>query len=190
MKALYRLNHGLNKIETWILSWSILVMATVLIINAVGRTIFHFSITAISEISLFLVMFLTYIGLSNAARRGSHIVMTAVLDMVPRRVKKIMCVFSALVTLAFLAYMVVLSYRYTAFVYANNRMLPALNIPMWSILAIMPVGFGLAAFQYLLTLLSNLTRRGKIFIGPEVEYVAAEAEPKAEKAAELPQQTP
>lgn len=180
MGIFYTFNRKLEKVENVILSWSIIIMAALLIFNAVGRTIFNFSVGAINEISVYLMMFLTFIGLSNAARKGKHIIMSAVLDIVPFKVRKAMIVIGDIVTIVFMVAMIYLTASYTGFVYSTGRVLPSMSVPMWTMMIVMPLGFALGMYQYILTLVSNFKNKGKIFLGPEIEFLTEMEE--AEKA--------
>ena len=80
MKTLLNINHWIGKCEYYLISFSIIGMAILLIINAVGRTIFHYSLHFSGEVCEILVITLTFIGLSNAARNGKHVSMTAFYD--------------------------------------------------------------------------------------------------------------
>ncbi|MGI5825184.1 MAG: TRAP transporter small permease [Bacillota bacterium] len=171
MKIFYSFNRGLEKVENVMLSWTVIIMAALLIFNAVGRTMFGFSIAAITEITVYLMMILTFIGLSNAARKGKHIIMSAVLDLVPFKPRKFMMVLGDVVTIVFLAVMVYLTANYTVFVYETQRMLVAMNVPMWTLMIPMPIGCALGLYQYVLTLISNFKHKDKIFLGPEVEFL-------------------
>lgn len=184
MGVFYSFNRKLEKIENFILSWAIIIMAALLIFNAVGRTIFGFSVGAINEISIYLMMILTFIGLSNAARKGKHIIMSAVLDIVPFKVRKTMMVIGDIVTIVFMVIMIYLTASYTGFVYSTGRVLPAMGMPMWTLMAAMPIGFALGLYQYLLTLISNLKHKGKIFLGPEIEFLTEMEEAEKIKSAD------
>lgn len=172
MEIFYLFNRKLEKVENCILSWAIIIMAALLIFNAVGRTIFGFSVGAISEITVYLMMILTFIGFSNAARKGKHIIMSAVIDIVPFKIRKIMIVVGDILTIIFMIIMIYLTINYTLFVYSTDRLLPAMNVPMWTLMVAMPIGFVLGTYQYLLTLISNLRHKGKVFLGPETEFLS------------------
>ena len=176
MGIFYSFNRKLEKVENIILSWSIIIMAALLIFNAVGRTIFNYSLGAIGEISVYLMMILTFIGVSNAARKGKHIIMSAVLDIVPFKVRKFMMILSDIVTIIFMIIMIYMTGKYLGFVYSTGRVLPAMGVPMWTLMIVMPVGFLLGVYQYLLTLISNFRNKGKIFLGPETEFLTGKEE--------------
>lgn len=176
MGIFYTFNRKLEKIENFILSWSIILMAALLIFNAIARTVFGFSVGAINEISVYLMMFLTFIGLSNAARKGKHIIMSAVLDVAHFKVRKAMMIISDVVTIIFIIVMIYLTANYTVFVYSTGRLLPSMGIPMWTLMIAMPIGFILGLYQYILTLIANLKHKGKIFLGPEVEFLTEREE--------------
>ena len=92
--------------------------------------------------------------------------------------------------MAFLCY---LSVRYVGSVYKLARVTPALRIPMWIIYTTLPIGFFLAAVEYLKTFFKNLTDRDEVWISAELKVgenienyddLAADAEPLPEDTQE------
>ena len=67
-------------VEEFILSGGILVIAALTIANVFCRTFFGFSLAFAEEVSQFLIVLITFVGLSYGASQGRHIRMTAIYD--------------------------------------------------------------------------------------------------------------
>ena len=67
----------IQRIEAFLLAWSIITIAALSIGNVVCRALFGFSLAFVGEVSQFLIIIVTFIGLSYAASQGRHIRMTA-----------------------------------------------------------------------------------------------------------------
>ena len=71
-------------VEEAILSGGILVIAFLTIANVFCRTFLGFSLAFAEEVSQFLIILVTFVGLSYGAAQGRHIRMTALYDELPR----------------------------------------------------------------------------------------------------------
>lgn len=167
MKTLLNINHWIGKCEYYLISFSIIGMAILLIINAVGRTIFHYSLHFSGEVCEILVITLTFIGLSNAARNGKHVSMTAFYDKMSKKNKRRMNIFISLVSCVLLLVIACLCITYLQKVYVNGRITTVLNIPMYLIVGIMPVGCLLGSLQYFIQFVLSFKNKDIIYVGSE-----------------------
>lgn len=167
MGVLKELNRKLGKIEAFLISWAVIGMAIVLIANAVGRTVFQHSFRAAEEVSQFLVLLTTFFGLSNAARHGKHVAMTAVFDGLPEGGKRVIGIIVSGFTALFLVGLTYLSAKYVVNLHEFGRITPALRVPYWIVVSVMPIGCALAALQYFTTCLMNIFDKETVYIGTE-----------------------
>lgn len=166
MKFFYKLNDITSKIEEAILSYSVIAMATILIGNVISRSVFNNSWKFAEEVGQFLLIFITFVGTSYAARKGKHINMNAIFEALPLKLKKVsMIIVSAFtgVTMFYLAY---LSYLYMMKIHKMGRVTPALQFPMYLIIAVVVLGFLLSGIQYIINLILNLTEK-EVYLGSE-----------------------
>jgi len=156
----------IEKVEEIILCLGIGILAVVLIVNAIARKS-GTSIFFIDELAMLLVIWITFIGLSYAARKGRHIRMAALFDLSSSKIQKsMMYIISAIsaITMFYLAY---LSYNYVYTIFRWQQMLPALGIPYWIGVIIVPLGFFLAGIHYVMTIIKNIRIRDEVWISPE-----------------------
>ena len=161
-KLISRINHNvglvLNGIEVSILVFCVAALAALLIINVFARTFFQ-SIYFAEEVSKFLVMLMTFVGVSYGVRKARHIRMGAFLDAMPPMMEKVFLIIISLVSAVVMGMMAWFSYQYMLNAMDMNHMTPALRVPSWTFFVIIPVGFGLACFQYIRTIIKNLTEK-------------------------------
>lgn len=153
-----RLGHIINSVEVSILVFCVAALAVLLIANVICRTFLQ-SIYFAEEISKFLVILITFTGVSYGVRKARHIRMGAFLDAMPPRMEKIFIIFISLVSALTMAIMAWFSYEYLLNAMTMAHKTPALRVPTWTFYVIVPVGFGLACIQYLRTIIKNLTER-------------------------------
>lgn len=156
MKVIAVLNRGIKQIESIILSYSIISLAVVTVGNVISRRLFNFSWTFAEEVSQFIMVLITFMGISYAARRARHIRMTAIFDNVPDRIKKLMMLLVSLLTAATMFYLAYYSTRYILDVRATGRVTPVLRIPFYLVILSVPTGFFLGGIQFSLTFLKNI----------------------------------
>lgn len=166
MKILARLDRWLYGLEKKIVSSCMIVMATILLISVACR---HLNIVMVGgeEIAQFTVVWLTFWGMALCARKGNHIVMSAVLDNVsPQRRKKIItgiCLISGFFCLMMSVFAAQLTYN----VFHRGQVSPALQIPIWYMYISTPVGFFLTGVYYLGAFLKNQTEKD-VYFGLEI----------------------
>ncbi len=151
-----RLGHIINSLEVSILVFCVAALAVLLIANVFCRTFLQ-SIYFAEEISKFLVILITFTGVSYGVRKARHIRMGAFLDAMPPKLEKAFIIFISLVSAVTMAIMAWFSYKYLLNAMDMGHKTPALRVPTWTFYLVVPIGFGLACVQYLRTILKNLT---------------------------------
>jgi C4-dicarboxylate transporter, DctQ subunit len=153
----------LDKLQTWfekfVISFSVIMMSIILIGNVISRSVFNRSWTFAEETGQILVVAITFVGLSYAARQSRHISMSAVFDLLSDKYKKIFMLIISSVTALAMFYLGYLAFHYTLSVYELGRVTPALRLPMYLVTAFIPLGFILGGFQYLKTFVINLKEK-------------------------------
>lgn len=151
-----RLGRFINIFEVSILVFCVAALAILLIANVFCRTFFQ-SIYFAEEVSKFLVILITFAGVSYGVRKARHIRMGAFLDAMPPKVEKAFIIFISLVSAVTMAIMAWYSAKYLLNAMNMGHKTPALRVPTWTFYVIVPIGFGLSAIQYLRTIAKNLT---------------------------------
>ena len=160
MNIFEKFNHyiGLvvNAAEVSIMVVCVAALAVLLIANVFARTFFQ-SIYFADEISVFLVLVITFTGVSYGVRKARHIRMGAFLDAMPPKMEKIFIIGISLISAFVLGIMTWASWQYLMNAFDRGHMSQALRVPKWIFYMVIPLGFGLATIQYLRTIIKNLT---------------------------------
>lgn len=160
MSLFQKINHTIglvvNAFEVSVMVFCVAALAILLIANVFART-FAQSIYYAEEVSVFLVLMMTFTGVSYGVRKARHIRMGAFLDAMPPKMEKAFIIFISLVSAVVLIIMTWASWKYLMNAYDRGHMSHALRIPKWTFYTIIPIGFGLAAIQYIRTVIKNLT---------------------------------
>lgn len=166
-KVLHHISRLTEKIEKFIIGFSIVVMMVNSTANAMGRYFFNKSIFFSEELNQFLIVSVTFIGFAYAVRKGRNIRMTAVYDALGYRAKKVIATLIAITTGLLMFYLAYLSYFYVLDLQSLNRLSPALQFPVYIIYSIIPIGLTMAGIQFLISFLMNVTHR-EIYISHDL----------------------
>ncbi len=151
-----KIDSAIGRIEVFILSWGILLMAVNTIANVFGRYVFSQSIYFSEELNEFLIVIVTFMGLGYATRKGIHIRMSAIYDALPPKIRKAFMVVIAAATTVMMAILSWYAFEYVQKVASRGRITPALQVPLYLTYVWVVVGLVLTSFQYLLTTIRNM----------------------------------
>lgn len=154
-----------NAFEVWSLIICVGALAALLIANFIARNFFT-SIYFAEEISEFLVIFTTFVGVSYGVRRARHIRMGAFLDLMPSKMEKVFIIIISLISAATMFFMAKASYDYLMYSLRKAHETPALKLPYWYFYVVIPLGFFMAGIQYLRTIAKNLSVK-ETWMSPE-----------------------
>jgi TRAP-type C4-dicarboxylate transport system permease small subunit len=154
-----------NAFEVCSLVLCVGALTVLLIANFIAREFFT-SIYFAEEISEFLVIFITFVGVSYGVRRARHIRMGAILDMMPKAIEKLLILLISAVSAFVMFFMASASWEYLMHSLHKAHETPALKLPYWIFYVIIPVGFFMAGLQYIRTIIKNLTEK-EIWMSPE-----------------------
>lgn len=147
------------KIEAVMLGAGVLLMAVNTVANVIGRFVFQQSIFFSEELNSVLIVFITFAGLSYAARHGRHIRMSAFFDALPAGPRRVMMVVIAAFTAIVMLTLAWYSLSYLLTLRGQGRVMPALGYPVWMMYVWVPVGFLMTGIQYALTAVKNMTHK-------------------------------
>lgn len=152
----------LKKIEALVLGFSIIAITGVMIFNVIMRYIFNSSWTPTEEVCLILIILVTFIGSSYAAKRGNHLFASILFDIpsINFRVKKIIAIFIALVNTGLSIVIVYLGGKYVISNYLSARFTPALGIPFYLFYWVVPLGFLSIGIQNVRVIQKNFKENG------------------------------
>ncbi|NDV48858.1 MULTISPECIES: TRAP transporter small permease [unclassified Salipiger] len=117
--------------------------------NVVVRYGTHYSLAATEELLTNGFLLLTIFGAAIAARRGEHLAVGLVHDMLPRPARRVVFAFSVLASALLLVLSAWFSWQAVANLMDNGMRSYGLQIPAWYYQAAVPFGFALVLIRYL-----------------------------------------
>ena len=150
-QCLSRLDRFIGQVEMFILTVSIVAMATNSIANVFGRYLFNQSLYFSDELNQFLIVIITFMGLGYITRQGKHIRMSAFYDILPIDKRKWVMFFIALITAFMMLLLAWSALEYVLKIEQRGWVTPALQIPLYLTYIWVALGLFLASIQYFLT---------------------------------------
>ena len=151
--------NGIAKVEAIILATGVLLMAINTVANVVGRFLLGESLHFSEEVNRILIVMITFAGLGYAARHGRHIRMSAIYDIFPTNIRRLMMILISFVTSAIMFFLCWYSVSYIHSVYSTGRVLPTLGFPIYLIYLWVPVGLTVTGIQYFMAGIKNIFSR-------------------------------
>jgi len=151
--------------EVTILSAGTAALAVLLIANVFARSFFQ-SLYYADEISKFLIILISMVGVSYAARKARHIRMGAFLDLMPPKMEKAFIFLISGISALVLFIMAYYSYRYMDQMRILGQKTSALQVPFWTFMIIVPIGFASAVIHYVRTIIKNIVEKD-VWLSPE-----------------------
>jgi len=152
-------------IEVLVLEGGIAALAVMLIANVIARSFFQ-SIYYAEEVSKFLIILITMMGVSYAARKARHIRMGAFFDLMPPKLEKVFVFVISAVSAAVMFFLAYYSFKYMQQMRMLGQKTAALQVPFWTFNLVVPIGFALAGIQYIRTIIKNIVEKD-VWLSPD-----------------------
>ena len=158
------------KLEEYILSYSIILIAIMVVGNVLSRALTGASWAFHSEISKYSVFLATFMGISYAARKGRHINMSAFFDLSPFIIRKALAIIIPFVTAIVLFVLTYFAYEYLISVYESGKVTPALQVPVYLMISFVPLGLFLGGLQFLRNAWINIKEKDVYLATEKKDY--------------------
>ncbi|GAE37362.1 TRAP transporter small permease [Halalkalibacter akibai] len=166
MNVLRLIDRWMVKLEEHILSYSIILIAIMVVGNVLSRAITGSSWAFSQEVSRFAVTVATFMGISYAARKGRHISMSAFYDLAPFPIRKALAIFIPALTAVVLFVMSVFAFDYFMSLVASGRVTTAMQVPVYLFAMFVPIGFVLGGIQFLRNMWVNIKEK-EVYLAQE-----------------------
>ena len=146
MKILKFIDHHLEEVFLVI---AFIVMTIVTFLQVIMRYVFNSSIFFSEELSRYIFVWITFIGISYGIKRSQHMRVDALYNVIPIKMKKSFDVISTLLFLLFLLLSFIYSFFYFRNIANTAQSAVTMNFHMKWIMLAPVVGFFLSVFRLL-----------------------------------------
>jgi len=126
---------GMEKVIEWTVTMIIAVMVVNILLGVFSRFVLHLGIPFTEELGRYLMIWAGYLGCVLALKEGSHINITAVVDLFPPASRRVIQFIARLIVTVFLAVIVVTSFTHlrSLKIQKSSAMLIPMVIPYFSV---------------------------------------------------------
>lgn len=143
LSVLSRTDRLLNWLETTFIGAALAFVSALLFVNVILRYVFLSPIIWAEEISLYLLVWIVFIGASVAVRSRGHVAIDLLPRALPPEHRRQLALLVGAIVLVFLAVFFYFSAAHTMRVAAGGQVTPIMLAPMWLTYLAMPVGSAL-----------------------------------------------
>lgn len=140
--------HFIDHFEENLLFFLLPFMCVVIFVTTFARFTKTFMIPWGEELARYCMVWIIFLGVGAAAKRGEHFSVTAVTGALPSRVQNLLTVLRNIILVGFNLFVAWFCMK----IFQNQMMMqqvtPSLKWPMWLIYAAIPVGSVLMAIRY------------------------------------------
>jgi C4-dicarboxylate transporter DctQ subunit len=153
---LARFNRLLSFAEDTFISVLLIAASTILFVNVIGRYVFNFSFVWAEEVVRYQIVWLVFVGASVAARKGIHIGVDALVQIMPAGMQKLMRIAVLCLCVLFCGILLFYGVELMLQTRAFNQRTPAMQAPFWWAQLAIPVGAALMGLRFTQELVQTL----------------------------------
>lgn len=132
--------------------WAVIVLlgftVTLSFIQVILRYFFNAGFAWVPEIVVFAFISMTLLGASTGIRNGVHIGVDVIVVLLPPKLQKFSDIFTKLCGAALFLFMSYLTYKFVLYFREMGQLSIITEIPIWMMIAYMPVAFLFMSFHY------------------------------------------
>jgi TRAP-type C4-dicarboxylate transport system permease small subunit len=143
-----QLERVLTQVENVLAAGSLAAATVIAVIGVISRYLFTYVIFWAEELTIFLIIFSTFLGAVVTLRHNEHVNV----DILPALIRRVRRGFALLAGLITVVYCVVIGFYAWTMVLdpiARNTLTPALKLPLWVVEVAIPVGLTLMLLRSL-----------------------------------------
>ena len=157
-----------NKILSFLGNLDILIAALVLAIlvvltflGVIWRYVLSAPFTWLEEVQMACMVWIVFAAGGAAFRTGNHVAIEMVVDLMPKKMQKIVEILISVVVVAVIGYLFYQSLGFIQMFIKSGRSTSMLKIPYWLIYGIAPVSFILMIISYFYSVLTGVKSEAK-----------------------------
>jgi len=160
----------LKRLDEWLIAILLAAMTLLTFTQVVMRYVFNSGFTWAVELTTVLFAFMIFIGISYGVRVGAHIGVDALVKLFPPGIRRLVSILAVLLCLVYAGMVIYGSWQYVMKMKMVGIELEDMAIPMWTVRAILPIGFALLVLRFLPILYNLATGKSdRLHLADEVE---------------------
>lgn len=156
------ISHGITKIEKSLSIILMLSMAIIVTLAVAFRYVLNAPLSWAGEVSVFLLIWISFIGGSLGLKYKSQAAVTIILDYAPLKIKKSILISGHIIMLLFLVLLIFYSFTWITSPSVAFQKSTAMLLPMWIPYLAVPLGLTFSAIHLLSNLVDIVKKEGEL----------------------------
>lgn len=150
MKAVgKRIDTSIRYFENGLIGMGLISISLMIFINVICRYFFGFTLIWAEELSRYIVVWITFIGVGACTRYGEHITIDVFVKKLPPILKKILFYFIQTITIIAALVITYIGMKSTQTLFLSGNRSATTGFPIWLIYISVPLGFSLLTYHCL-----------------------------------------
>jgi C4-dicarboxylate transporter DctQ subunit len=154
-----KLSAFFNKIEELLIAFLLSAMTLITFSQVIARYIFSSGVVWALELTTYLFAWLVLIGAAYIIKCGGHIAVDSLVELLPKKARKWLALFTVFVCMIFVVIMFIGSYQYILLLKEIQIELEDLAILEWQAKIVLPLGFSLMFYRLLEVMISVIKNK-------------------------------
>lgn len=129
-----------SRIEEYICAVSLFIMLVIAFANVISRKFLGASWAFTEEITTNLFILSSMLGAAVAAKRGAHMGLSVLTDIIPKKYQKFVTLFTTIIAIIFCSVLIYQGFQVVKFEMEIGQTSPALGWPEWIFGTFVPIG--------------------------------------------------
>ena len=152
----------LQNFDAFVSAILLVIMTSIAFVNVISRYIFHESLSFTDEITTSLFVFLSLFGASIAVKRGSHLGLNVLTDMLPVKVRKYVSFAGYILGAGFCGIVAYYSFFMVSHEYSMGQTSPAMRVPEWIYGSSVPIGLAAICYRFIERAIKTITQKEEL----------------------------
>ena len=162
-----KLDFVLDKIEEILCTVLACVMAVSILIQVINRNTVQLPLVWCEELARYCMVWLIFVGISAGVKKGAHIGVDALVNILPKNIRKIVNVVTNVLVTGLYGYLTLLSADITLGIRETGQVSPAMQIPMYLIYGGLIVGMLMSTIRSVQVIMNALKEGNEFTEGAE-----------------------
>ncbi|RVU55099.1 TRAP transporter small permease [Anaerosphaera multitolerans] len=143
-----KLTSIIGNLDIIVASIVLVVLVVLTFAGVIWRRVFNAPFTWLEEVQLACMVWIVFAAGGAAFRTGNHVAIEMIVDLMPKKMQKVMNILISIVVVLVIGYLFKNSIGFIALFLRSGRSTSMLKIPYWLVYGIAPVSYILMIISY------------------------------------------
>ncbi len=149
-----------QNIEEYTCAVLLSAMSVIVFWQVICRFLLHLPLRWSEELSIFILVWVTFLGASIGVKRGAHVGIEAFVILLPKKVQHFMKIVAYILSASFFVLLIFLGFSIVKSQMMTGQVSPAMRIPMYYAYLAVPIGSIFISIRFIQVLIDEIKTKG------------------------------